>query len=142
MNCLAEPSALSLQNRLGHLLDEQWDAVGALDDILPDALRNWPVSATPSMMASTSDLAIRLIVRGVTCALPIQGGTNSGRNVTRSNTRQGRIRSHSAAERLQARGVGQCASSKITSTGRTRDRTSNCGTERLQRFLRRCSEAD
>ena len=41
---LGRTFAFSLQNRLGHLLDEQWDAVGALDDILPDALRNWLVS--------------------------------------------------------------------------------------------------
>ena len=35
---------LRIQHRLGHLLDEQWNAVGALDDVLADARRQRPVA--------------------------------------------------------------------------------------------------
>src|SRR6267154_3873954 len=35
---------LGVQHRLGYLLDEQWNAVGALDDVLPEARRQRSVA--------------------------------------------------------------------------------------------------
>ena len=61
---------------------------------------------TPSIMASMSRSASRLMVRAVTCGRPIQGGSNSGRNVTISSTRRLRTRSTDPTEHFQARGVG------------------------------------
>ncbi len=61
---------------------------------------------TWSIMASTSRCASRLRVRAVTCARPIQGGSNSGRKVTISNTLTAPIPVHRPTEQFQARGVG------------------------------------
>ena len=83
-------------------------------------------------MAATSRSASRLMVRAVTCGRPIQGGSNSGRNVTISSTR--RVRSGPPSDRSTSRLVGsvQCASSKIISTGSCRASASIVRNERLQ----------
>ena len=92
-------------------------------------------SATPSIMASTSRSAIRLIVRGVTCCRPIQGGTNSGRNVARSNTAQGSDPVHCPAERFQGRRVGPVRILEDHQHRPDARQDFQLRTERLQRFL-------
>ena len=60
---------------------------------------------TPSIMAAISRSPSRLMPSVVTCGRPIQGGSNSGRNVTISNTRKGSYPVHGSTERFKARGV-------------------------------------
>ncbi len=68
----------------------------------------------------------RLSASIVTCGWPVQGGWNSGRNVTISNT--GRLRTRSTVRSSSSREVGsiQCASSKTITTGCWRARPSSC----------------
>ena len=61
---------------------------------------------TRSIMASMSRCASRLMVRAVTYGRPIQGGSNSGRNVTISSTRKAAYPVHDPTKQFQARGVG------------------------------------
>src|SRR5262249_55932880 len=103
--------------------DEQGDAVGALDDILPDALRQHLVA--DEVVDHRADFALRqsLDGEGTHVRLPDPGrGTNSGRNVTINST--GRVAIRSTARPNASRLVGsvQCASSKIIRTGLERVR--------------------
>ena len=84
-----------------------------------------------STIASNFARASRSRATAVTCGCPLQGGSNSGRNVTIRSAR-------SAATRLTARpstsrlvGSPQCTSSKIISTGLARASVSICADERL-----------
>ena len=90
---------------------------------------------TPSIIASMSRSAHRLMVSAVTCGRPIQGGSNSGRYVTINNTRRVRIRSTARPNASKLVGSVQCASSKIMSTGLLRVSASICELERFQCFL-------
>ena len=128
--------APGLQHRLCHLFYEQWDAVGALDDVLSDVRRQQLVADDAvDHGCRCRAAASRLIVSAVTCGCPTQGGSNSGRNVTINSTRRVAIRSTVRPNASRLVGSPQCASSKIISTGLERARVSNCDAECLQRFL-------
>ena len=59
--------ALRFQHRLCHFLDEQRNAVGALDDVLPECLPDSSLlPVTRSIMAAISRSPSRLSVRAVT----------------------------------------------------------------------------
>ena len=109
--------ALRLQHRLRHLLDEQRNAVRALDDVLSDVGGQRPIAGDLSIKAVTSRGASRLIVSAVTCGRPIQGAANSGRKVTNSRTRKSSILSTSRPSTSRLDGSAQWASSKIIRTG-------------------------
>ena len=94
--------------------------------------------ATRSIMASISRCASRLRVRAVTCGRPIQGGSNSGRNVTISSARRPAIRSTVRPNASRLVGSVQCASSKIISTGLWRVSASICETSASSVLCRRC----
>ena len=110
--------AFRFQHRLGHFLDEQRNAIGALDDVLPDARRQRLV-------------ADDAVDHGVDFALaqPIE---SEGGHVWSSDPRRLELRSERddqqhpkgsnpvhRPDRAASRLVGsiQCASSKIISTG-------------------------
>ena len=57
--------AIGLENRLGHLLDEQRDAISSLDDVLSDVCRNRSVADNAINSPASRD-ASRLMVRAVT----------------------------------------------------------------------------
>jgi hypothetical protein len=94
--------------------------------------------ATRSIIAPISRSASRLIVSMVTCGCPIQGGSNSGRNVTISSARRVRIRSTIRLNTSKLVGSVQCASSKIISTGFCRVRVSICEMTACSVLCRRC----
>ena len=71
-----------------------------------DIRRELLVADDAVIMAAISRSPSRLIVRAVTCGCPIQGGSNSGRNVTISSTRRVLYSVHGATEHFQACGVG------------------------------------
>ena len=131
------PSLSGLQHRLRHLLDEQGNAVGALDDVLADV--RWQRLVADDALdhgARCRALPSRLIVRAVTYAL-----SNPGRIELRPerHDKQHRKAAYPVNDRDQtaSRLVGsvQWASSKIISTGFCRASASDLGNERFQRSL-------
>ena len=71
--------ALRLQHRLRHLLHEQGNAVGALDDVLPSHSLVAPCCRQgASIMAADSRSPSRLSVRLVTCDCPTHGAVELG----------------------------------------------------------------
>ena len=99
-------------------------------------------NALPPAICSTkavrSRRSRRLSASMVTCGWPVQGGWNSGRNVTISST--GRLRTRSTVRSSSSREVGsiQCASSKTMTTGCWRARPSSCriSASSVRSFLR------
>ncbi len=99
-------------------------------------------NALPPAICSTravrSRRSRRLSASIVTCGWPVQGGWNSGRNVTISST--GRLRTRSTVRSSSSREVGsiQCASSKTMTTGCWRARPSSCriSASSVRSFLR------
>ena len=81
---------------------------------------------TPSIMAAMSRSPRRLMATNVTYGRPIQGGSNSGRNVTSRSTRWLATRSTARPNDSKLVGSDQWTSSTIISTGLERDRTSIC----------------
>ena len=92
-----------------------------------------------SIIAPMSRSPSRLIVRAITCGRPIQGGSNSGRNITTSSTRKVRIRSTTRPNTSKLVGSVQCASSKTISTGLKRVRVCICKMSASSVLCRRCS---
>src|SRR6516162_7260847 len=134
---LGRALAFRFQYRLRHLLNKQRNAVGALDDFLPNAGRSL-LPATRSIIASTSRRLSRLRVRAVTCGCPIQGGSNSGRKVTINSTRRVATLSTARPNASKLVGSAQCTSSKIISTGPLRANVSTCAWSASSVFCRRC----
>ena len=100
--------ALRLQHRLRHLLHEQRNAVGALDDVLPDVRRQRLVAGDARRSwrrcrARPSRLRVR--AGHMRLSRPT-ARSNSGRNVTISSTRKVLDPVHGPTERFQARRVG------------------------------------
>ena len=99
-------------------------------------------SALPPAICPTSAVrscrSRRLSAIMLTCGWPIQGGWNSGRNVTISST--GKLRTRSTVRSSSSREVGsiQCASSKTISTGCWHARPSSCriSASNVRSFLR------
>ena len=110
--------AFRLKHRLGHLLYEQRNPVGALQDFRHHVRRELLVSDQPRddsghFIRSPSRLSVTL----VTCEFSTHGALNSGRKVTMSSA--GRVFIRSTVRFNNSRLVGsiQCASSKIIRTG-------------------------
>lgn len=91
--------------RLGHLVDEQRNAVGALDDVLPEVAGSDSLPTSQSIVAPTSRSARRLTVSGMTWDRPIHGGSNSGRKVTTSSGRRIRLHPSTKGSRMTS-GLG------------------------------------
>ena len=81
MNCCSRLArsffAAGFQHRLGHFLNEQRDAVGALDDVLPNARRKQLVP--DDVVDHGLDFAFSEPIDGESSYIgcPIHGGSNS-----------------------------------------------------------------
>ena len=95
-----------LQHRLCHLLYKQRDAVGALDNVLPDVCRQRLVA--DDVLDQGVDLAMSQPVEGKTCDVRL---SDPGRLELRPERHdqqyaKGPNQVHRATERFQARGIG------------------------------------
>ena len=131
--------ALRLQHRLRHFLDKQRNAVGALDDVLPDVRRQQLVAdnARRSWRRFRA-LPSRLRVRASHAAVRSTAARTPG-GTSRSAAREG-SESGPRPDRKASRLVGsvQCASSKIISTGFWRVSASICAVSASSVLCRRC----
>ena len=117
-NCvLGRALALRLQHRLGHLLHEQGNAVGALDDVLPDARREELVA--DDAVDHGADFALRQpIDRERGHVRPSDPGRLEFWPERHDQQHaKGPIRSTTRPNASRLVGSVQCASSKIISTG-------------------------
>ena len=134
--------ALGLQHRLRHFLHEQRNAVGALDDVLPNMLpaagccrraaRSWAI---------TSRGASRLSVSAVTCGRPIHGVANSGRTSRPAEPAGCQHCPRARPNNSRLVGSAQCASSKIISTGSDAQSPRSGESSASNVFCRRCCGA-
>ena len=99
-------------------LDKERDAVGTLDDAIEDFDGQRFAPSTLSINVELSRRPNRLNLNEVTCDSPVQGGSNSGRQVTIINTGNRRTRSVTRSSSSSEVESIQCASSKTNSTGR------------------------
>ena len=138
---LGRALALRLQHRLRHLLHEQGNAVGALDDVLPDARRQRLVA--DDAVDHGADFALRQPIDG-------EGGhvrsSDPGRlefRPERHDQQYAKCRDPLTARPNTSRLVGsvQCASSKIISTGLERVSAFSCEMSASNVLCRRCCGA-
>ena len=130
--------ALRLQHRLGHFLDEQRNAIGALDNVLSDAL--WQRLVARDAVNHCGDFAL---------AEPIESESS---DVGSSNPRRLELRSvgdnqqhpkcsqpvHCATERFQARWVDPMHVLENHQHRIGRDSASSCAVSASSVFCRRC----
>ncbi|MGC1348207.1 MAG: hypothetical protein WA858_00320, partial [Xanthobacteraceae bacterium] len=108
---------LCLQHRLGHLLDEQGNAIGALDDVLPHA-RGQRVVADEAIDQRGNVAFAEPVQRQGRYIGPPDPGRLEFRPVGDDHQNAGGLHPFdAAAEHLQARRIDPIASSKIISIG-------------------------
>jgi hypothetical protein len=103
---LGHALAARFQHRLCHLLDEQGDAVGALDDVLPDALRQHLVA--DEVVDHRADFALRQSIDGECSHVRPSDPRRVEFRPERHDQqhRKGRDPVHCPTQRFQACGVG------------------------------------
>src|SRR6476660_6252412 len=106
-----------LKYRLGHFLDEQWNAIGALHDVLPYAREQRLVAS--NTVDHGSDVALPQPIKGECCDVRLSDPRRLKFGPTRDDQQHAKGSYPSTTRPIASRLVGsaQCASSKIISTG-------------------------